>query len=141
MTKRNTEAMVKYNIEKGKANKERVLAAIEQCKKEGNLNRRNVTNLAGVDYSYFSKYPEMAKVLYTAMGIDCGKIKKTKQNSNSKDVLIHTLTAENKKLKKQISKLNDCKKYKDMYEEKCEEVEKLKKQLEEAYRNSNIFDF
>lgn len=139
--KRNTKAMVNYNVAKGRDNRERVLAAIEQCKKEGNISAKRVAQIAGVHECYFSRYPEMRKTLDIAMGLVNRNLKKTKQNENSKDVLNHSLYVELTNLKKENAKLADYKKYKDMYEEKCEEVEKLKKQLEQAYNNNEMFNF
>lgn len=138
---RNTKAMINYNVTKGKNNRERVLAAIEQCKKEGNISAKRVAQIAGVHECYFSRYPEMRKTLDIAMGIVNRNLKKTKQNDNSKDVLNHALYVELNNLKRENAKLEDYKKYKDMYESKCEEVEELKKQLEQAYNNTEMFNF
>lgn len=121
--------MVNYNVTKGKNNRERVLAAIEQCKKEGNISAKRVAQIAGVHECYFSRYPEMRKTLDIAMGIVNRNLKKTKQNDNSKDVLNHALYVELNNLKRENAKLEDYKKYKDMYESKCEEVEELKNSL------------
>lgn len=139
--KRNTTAMIEFNINKKQKNTERVISAIEQCKVEGNISTKRVCELAGVDKSYFSRHPELRKVLNTAKGIVNRNTKKTKQNNNSRDVLERSLYAENTKLKKEIAKLQEYKKYKDMYEEKCIEIEKLEMQLNEAYHSSGILNF
>ena len=139
--KQNTTAMIEFNINKKQKNTERVISAIEQCKVEGNISTKRVCELAGVDKSYFSRHPELRKVLNTAKGIVNRNTKKTKQNNNSRDVLERSLYAENTKLKKEIAKLQEYKKYKDMYEEKCIEIEKLEMQLNEAYHSSGILNF
>lgn len=139
--KRNTQAMVQFNIDKMHINTERVINAIEQCKQDGNISTKRVCEIAGVDKSYFSRHPELRKALNTAKGIVNRNTKKTRQNNNSRDVLEKSLYAENTKLKKEIAKLQEYKKYKDMYEEKCIEIEKLEMQLNEAYQSSGILNF
>ena len=139
--KRNTKAMIEFNLEKKQKNTERVISAIEQCKVEGNISTKRVCELAGVDKSYFSRHPELRKALDIAKGIVNRKTKKTKQNNNSRDVLEKSLYAENAKLKKEIAKLKENEKYKDMYDAKCCEVEELKKQLDAAYNASGLFNF
>ena len=143
--KKNTKGMTDYNIARGQKTRERVIKAIEQCKKEDDMSTTRICELAGVDRSYFTRHPEMRKTLETARGIVNKEIKKRKQNDNSRDVLERTLYIDNARLKKKIESLKkdieDNNKYKTMYEQKCIECENLKKQVEEAYRASELLDF
>lgn len=143
--KKNTKGMTDYNIARGQETRERVIKAIEQCKKEGDMSTTRICELAGVDRSYFTRHPEMRKTLETARGIVNRGIKKRKQNTDSRDVLERTLYADNDRLKKKIASLEKDveknNKYKAMYDEKCIECENLKKQVEEAYRASELLDF
>lgn len=143
--KRNTKGMTDYNIARGEETKKRVIKAIEQCKKEGDMSTKRICELAGIDRSYFTKHPEMRKTLETARGIVNREIKKRKQNADSRDVLERTLHIDNARLKKKIEKLEkdieDYNKYKAMYEQKCIECENLKKQVEEAYQVKGLLNF
>lgn len=139
--KRNTKAMTQYNMERGATVREKVLAAIEQCKKDNDISTTRVCKIAGIHRSYFTKHPEMRKALDTAKGIVNRRIKKRKQNDDSKEVIIRSLYAQNTILEGKITSMDEYKKYKDMYESKCGEVEKLKKQLDAAYRNSDLLNF
>lgn len=141
MQNRNTKGMTEYNIARGNETRERVLAAIEQCKAEGNISTTKVCEIANVHRSYFTKHPEMRKTLNTAIGIVNRNIKKRKQNDNSKDVIIKALQCKITSLNKEIASLNDLKKYKGLYEEKCQDVENLKKQLDNAYSENDVLDF
>lgn len=141
MPKRNTKAMNEYNKNIGNETRERVLAAIEQCKADGDVSVKKVCEIANVNRSYFSKYPELRNALDIAMGIVNRKIKKRKQNNNSKDVLIKSLYVKIASLENIIKKLQSLEKYKDLYEEKCKEVENLKNQLDNAYGTSGLMDF
>lgn len=142
---RNTKGMIDYNIARSEKTKERVIKAIEQCKEEGDVSTSRVCELAGVHRSYFTKHPEMRKTLDTAQGIINKKIKKRKQNADSRDVLEKALYTDNKKLRKEIESLEkdveSNNKYRAMYEQKCTECVNLKKQIEEAYRSSGLLDF
>lgn len=139
--KRDTKAMTEYNVNRGNATRERVIAAIEQCKEEKDISTTRVCEIAGVHRSYFTKHPEMRKLLDTAIGIVNRKIKKRQQNENSKDVIIKSLQIKIAALEKENHTLSDCTKYKTMYESKCDEVEKLKNQLNQKYIESGILNF
>lgn len=139
--KRETKAMIEYNVNRGNATRERVIAAIEQCKAEKDISTTRVCELAGVHRSYFTKHPEMRKLLDINIGIVNRKIKKRQQNENSKDVIIKSLQIKIAALEKENHTLSDCTKYKTMYETKCDEVEKLKNQLNQKYIESGILNF
>ncbi len=138
---RNTKPMNEYNVNRGKTTRERVIAAIEQCKAEKDISTARVCELADVHRSYFTKHPEMRRLLDTAKGIVNRTIKKRQQNENSKDVIIKSLQIKNAALEKENHTLSDYTKYKTMYESKCEEVEKLKNQLNQKYIESGILNF
>ncbi len=133
--------MTEYNINRGNETRERVLTAIEQCKEDGDISTSKVCEIADVHRSYFTKHPEMRKALDTAIGIVNRKIKKRKQNDNSKDVVIKSLYVKIASLEKEITSLHGLEKYKNLYEAKCEEVEDLKKQLDNAYNTSGLMNF
>lgn len=139
--KRDTKAMTEYNVNRGNATRERVIAAIEQCKEEKDISTTRVCEIAGVHRSYFTKHPEMRKLLDINIGIVNRKIKKRQQNENSKDVLIKSLYTKITALEKENHTLSDCTKYKTMYESKCDEVEKLKNQLNQKYIESGMLNF
>ena len=138
---RNTKPMNEYNVNRGNTTRERVIAAIEQCKAEKDISTTRVCELADVHRSYFTKHPEMRRLLDTAKGIVNKKIKKRQQNENSKDVIIKSLQIKIAALEKENHTLSDCTKYKTMYESKCDEVEKLKNQLNQKYIESGILNF
>ncbi len=131
--------MKEYNARRGSEARERVLAAIEQCKKENDISITRVCRLAGVHRSYFTKHPEMRETLNVAMKIVNRIIKKRKQDDNSKEVLMRTLQIQVDALKKKNASLAEDAKYKDMYKEKCEEAKKLKEQLH-AQLNQNFLE-
>ena len=83
----------------------------------------------------------MRKVLDNAIGITNRNLKKKKQTQDSKDVLNKTLYAQNTQLKKKIKELEKDELYKEKYEEKCAEIEQLKKKLDEANRQNGLLDF
>lgn len=139
--KRNTKAMEEYNHKRGTDTRERVLNAIDKCKKEGEISVTIVCKIAGISRTYFTNHPDMRKVLDNAIGSVNRNLKKRKQNQDSKDVLNKTLYAENIQLKKKIKELEKDETYKDKYDEKCSEIENLKLKLEEANRQSGLLDF
>lgn len=141
MSSERTKGMTEYNINRGNETRERVIAAIEQCKEDGDISTSRVCEIANVHRAYFTKHPEMRKTLDTAIGIVNRKIKKRKQNDNSKDVVIKSLYVKIASLEKEISSLHDFEKYKNLYEAKCEELDSLKKQLDNAYRTSDLLNF
>lgn len=141
MQNKKTKGMTEYNINRGNETRERVIAAIQQCKEDGDISTSRVCEIADVHRAYFTKHPEMRKTLDTAIGIVNKKIKKRKQNENSKDVIIKSLYAKISLLEKEIASLQGFKKYKDLYENKCEETESLKKQLDNSYHTSDLLNF
>lgn len=91
--------MEEYNKTRGNDCRNRVLSTIEKCKLDGNISVKRVCELADVNRSYFTNHPEMRQTLDTAIGIVNRKIKKRKQNQDSKEVLLKSMYTENDILK------------------------------------------
>lgn len=139
--KRNTTAMEAYNRKRGQDVRERVLRAIDQCIDEDDITVSRVCEIAVISRTYFTNHPDIRKVLDKAIKSSNPNRKKKKQAMDSKDVLNRTLYVENTQLKKKISELEKDAVYKERYLSKCEEVELLKKKLEEANRKNGLLDF
>lgn len=130
-----------YNRQKSEDCKQRVLNAIDKCTKENDITTRRVCEIAGVAKNYFTYHPELRKVLDNAKGVVNRKLKKTKQNTDSRLALEKSLRAEIALLKKQIKVLETDESYKEKYEAKCAECDKLKKQLDTAVRDAGLLKF
>lgn len=139
--KRNTKPMEEYNKKRGIETRERVLKAINQCKEEECISVTRVCKVACISRTYFTNHPEMRKTLNAAIGATNTNCKKRKQSQDSKDILNKTLYVENTQLKKKINELNKNETYKQKYEDKCAEIENLKKKLDEANRQNGLLDF
>lgn len=135
------QAINTYNRQRSDDCKQRVLDAIDKCIKEDNVTTQRVCEIAGVAKNYFTYHPELRQVLDNAKGVVNRKLKKTKQNTDSRLALEKALRAEIALLKKQISALESDESYKDKYEAKCAECEKLKKQLDTAVRDAGLLKF
>lgn len=137
---RNTQKMTEYNHNRALETRERVIAAINECASEGKISVTIVCKKAGISRTYFTNHRDVRKILDDAMKITNRALKKRRMSENDKDTLNRVLYAENATLKKQIAELEKQMKYKEMYESKCEEVEKLKKQFN-AIKDSNLLNF
>lgn len=139
--KRDTKKMNEYNTRRGDETRDRVSAAIDQCRDEKNISLARVCEIAGVNRNYFSRHPEAHEALDRAMGVVSKRTKKVKQNDDSKNAIINALTKKVKSLQKKNEKLSEYEKYKNMYEDLLVEMEKLKKQLnDELNRKFNEGD-
>ena len=139
--RRNTKPMEEYNRKRGIETRERVLKAINQCKEEEYISVTRVCEIACISRTYFTNHPEMRKTLNSAIGTTNAKCKKRKQSQDSKDILNKTLYAENTQLKKKLKELDRDETYKQKYEDKCAEIENLKKKLDEANKQNGLLDF
>lgn len=139
--KPNCAAINEYNQSKKENCKQRVLDAIDSCVKENNITTTAVCEKAGIHRSYFSNNPEMRQVLDNAKKVVNRKLKKTKQNTDSRVSLEKALRAQIAIQEKRIKELESQEKYKDLYTEKCIECEKLKVQLDNAVKNSGLLNF
>lgn len=138
---KNTKGLAEYNYQKAESCKKRVISAIEQCKEEKDISITRVCEIACVNRSYFTKHPEMRKALDEAIGIVNRKVKKRKQNSDSHAVIEKALYTENTIPKRKLASLEEFEKYKEMYHAKCDEVDELKKALENATLENGLLDF
>lgn len=139
--KPNHAALNEYNQAKKENCKQRVLNAIDECIKENNITTTAVCEKAGIHRSYFSNNPEMRQVLDRAKKIVNRRLKKTKQNTDSRYALENALRAQISINEKRIKELESQEQYKDLYAAKCAECEKLKTQLDNAVNNSGLFNF
>lgn len=131
----------KYNANIKEKNVQAVKDAINKLKKDGKFTLADLCREAGVSRTYFSKHPEMRKLAdkyITPTGYNKNR------NKDSQDTYIHLLQTENKKLKKELEKIEkqimEENKYKEKYEVALNEIEKLKEQLDAVY-SSNLPDF
>lgn len=138
---KNTKGLTEYNSKKAENYRERVEAAIKQCKEENDISITRVCRIAGINRSYFTKHPEMRKALDAEIRIVNRTVKKRNQNEDSHAVIEKALYTENAALKRKLVSLEESKKYKEMYHAKCNEVDKLKKALEAATHQNGLLDF
>lgn len=83
----------------------------------------------------------MRQVLDRAKKVVNRRLKKTKQNTDSRYALENALRAQISINEKRIKELESQEQYKDLYAAKCAECEKLKTQLDNAVNNSGLFNF
>lgn len=139
--KPNTEAMREFSQAKAEQNRQRVLDAIDLCKKEGNISTNRVCELAGVTRAYFTNHKDMRIVLDKAKGIVNRNLKKKRQSPSSRDTLETALRCEIKMLKKQICELEDNENYKEKYEQLKEENRILNERLSKDLTDNSFFNF
>lgn len=123
------------DIKEKKAND--VKKAINKLKKQGEFTLADLCREAGVSRQYFSKNPDMRELAdryITPTGFTKNR------NVDSNDAYIKILKAENRELKKAIEKIKkdivSDNKYKEKYEQAMKEIDKLKEELKQAYRNN-----
>ena len=139
--KPNTKALFKYSQNKADKNKQRVLDAIDTCKKEGNISTNRVCELAGVTRAYFTNHKEMRTVLDDAKKIVNRNLKKKRQSPSSRDVLEKSLRCEIKLLKKRVAELEKNENYKEKYEQLKKENHILKERLAKDLADDKFFNF
>lgn len=130
MAKRNINGIKKYN-ESVKADKEKaVLKAIDVIRKSGKpFTLQAIIDESGVSRSYFTKHPELMKVVNKYRQPSGYKVKQTQ---DAKDTLIISLKAENNKLKRQLKAVEINDNYKVKYDEALAKIAVLEQQLKQA---------
>lgn len=140
------EAIAEYSRKKGEKNYQAVLDAIDRAQAEGNLATNYVLKLAGIkSRTYFTNHLEARQALEAARKKHNTHLKKTKQSTNSRDVIIKSLQTQLKIKDKEIKKLKNeialQENYKRKYEAAMSEIIEIKKQRDNAIINSGILDF
>lgn len=103
----------RYNDSKARINRERVIDAINICKREGNIYASRVCKMAGVAPPYFNNHPLMKELLEKAIQ-EVEKAKNAgRMSDTSKDTVIKQLDKKVKSLERELGK-------------KDREIEKLK---------------
>ncbi len=141
---KNIKGLELHNKQKADEARNRVLDAIDSCKKEGNLSISHICKVAGVSKSYFSKHEDIRKVLNDAGGGN-NKLKKRKQSLDSREAIIIAKAEKIGQLERQL-------RHEESWEEKHKRLSKrfdelvaenasLKEKLEKANRQNGLLDF
>lgn len=140
------EAMVEYSRKQGEKTLQAVLDAIDTAQAEGDLSTVHVLELAGIkSRTYFTNHPDARLALESARKVHNNRLKKTKQNTNSREAIIKALQAQikikDKEIKDLKTELDSQGDYKTKYENALLEIVELKKQRDNAMKMSGLLDF
>ncbi|MCI5857867.1 MAG: hypothetical protein MR016_10985 [Agathobacter sp.] len=124
-------SMVEYQKNRKNSTQERVEKTILKFKRsKKNPTKTEFCKMAEVSLQYLYKYPELNAEVDKVCS---GSTKKRKQTVESKETIITSLRAENKRLKSIIAEYEKDGKYKAKYDEALERITELEKQLENSY--------
>lgn len=139
--KPDTSAMIQYNQKQSEERRQRVLDAIDKCKKEGDISTTRVCKIANVTRAYFTNHPDMRMVLDNAKGIVNRNLKKKRQSPDSRVVLEKSLRAEIVILQRKISELEKAASYKEKYEALLIDYQALSTKLSDMLSSDSKFNF
>lgn len=135
----NIKGLQESNSQKQKDAEQRVLDAINTVRKSNKpFTLAAVCEEAEISRSYFTKHPEMMEIV-NRYRKPTGR--KRIQTQDSKDTLILSLKAENKKLRNQLKAIDINDNYKQKYDDALIKIATLEKQLKQALESNIDLDF